>query len=250
MSDTEHQDRLSNISTCWALLVDAHRGEGSCVTVAQAALMQRYGGAVFRYLLGVLHDANDAEELSQEFALRFLRGAFKRADPQHGRFRNYVKTVLAHLLADHYRRRQGQPRPLPADSGAVPAAAVAGTDPEQEFVQRWREVLLERTWEALAAASERAGTLYYTVLRWRAENPQAPAATLIAELSQRLGKPVNEVSIRQTLHRARERFADLLLDEVARSLESTSRAELRQELIDLDLLGYCGPALDRWSPKV
>jgi hypothetical protein len=41
----------------------------------------------------------------------------------------------------------------------------------------------------------------------------------------------------------------LLLDEVARSLETADREWLRQELLDLDLLGYCGPALDRWAPQ-
>ena len=168
MPDAESADRLSSISTRWSLVFDAHHGQGSRVTAAQGALMQRYCGAVYRYLLAVLRDPNEADEVAQEFALRFIRGDFKRADPERGRFRDYVKTVLYHLLADHHKRRQARPRPLPADSGELPAAAPDVAVQEQEFVQRWREALLERTWEALAAAQEQAGTLYYTVLRWRA----------------------------------------------------------------------------------
>ena len=51
--------------------------------------------------------------------------------------------------------------------------------------------------------------------------------------------------VRQTLHRARERFADLLLDEVIQSLDHPDAERLEQELIDLALLEYCRPALER-----
>src|SRR3712207_7176976 len=49
-----------------------------------------------------------AEELLQEFAVRFLRGDFRRADPQRGRFRDYVKTALIHLVIDHQRAEQAR----------------------------------------------------------------------------------------------------------------------------------------------
>ena len=37
-------------------------------------LLQRYQGVVYRYLLGSLRDADAADELFQEFALRCLQG--------------------------------------------------------------------------------------------------------------------------------------------------------------------------------
>ena len=51
--------------------------------------------------------------------------------------------------------------------------------------------------------------------------------------------------MRQTLKRARDRFADLLLDAVAHSLEDATASALEEELSDLGLLGYCQAALDR-----
>jgi hypothetical protein len=63
--------------------------------------------------------------------------------------------------------------------------------------------------------------------------------------SARLGKPVSDVWVRQTLRRARGCLADLLLDEVSASLEGPSIEELEQELIALDLLGYCQEGLRR-----
>ena len=47
------------------------------------------------------------------------------------------------------------------------------------------------------------------------------------------------------LHRAREKFADLLLDEVLNSLAEGSLPEVEEELIELDLLEYCRPALEK-----
>jgi RNA polymerase sigma-70 factor (ECF subfamily) len=87
------------------------------------------------------------------------------------------------------------------------------------------------------------------VLRFRAENADVRSAEMARQLQARLGKPLTGAGVRQTLHRARERFADLLLEEVARSLETSEVDRLEQELIDLDLLTYCRDALDRFARK-
>ena len=72
---------------------------------------------------------------------------------------------------------------------------------------------------------------------------------LAAGLSQKLGKPINAGAVRVLLHRAREAFAELLLADVMESLDDGSLDEAEQELIDLDLLEYCRPALDRRRGK-
>ena len=51
--------------------------------------------------------------------------------------------------------------------------------------------------------------------------------------------------MRVLLHRARERFADLLLEEIAHSLDDPTPDALQDELADLDLLEYVAPALSR-----
>jgi hypothetical protein len=68
-------------------------------------------------------------------------------------------------------------------------------------------------------------------------------------LSPVLGKPVTAAAVRQTLHRARERFADALLDEIAQALDDPSAEALEAELIDLSLHDHCRPALDRRAGK-
>ena len=69
------------------------------------------------------------------------------------------------------------------------------------------------------------------------------------QLSERLHRPLTADGVRQTLHRAREKFADLLLEEVSRSLETEDHDRLEQELIDLGLLAYCRSALQKHGGK-
>jgi RNA polymerase sigma-70 factor (ECF subfamily) len=243
MAGDNPTERLSSISTRWSMLFQAHAGPSGEAAAAVQALMQRYCGAVYRYLLGAVHDPDVADDLAQEFALRFLRGDFRRADAGRGRFRDYLRTALTHLVHDHQRARQHWPRPLAA-GGPEPAAAVGDEgDPEREFLNAWREELLERTWKALAEANPTA----HAVLRLRLDNPDLPSPQMAERLTADLGKPVNAAWVRKTLQRAHDRFADLLLEEVARSLLVPTPENLRRELEELELLGHCRAALARWG---
>ncbi len=247
MDSTPLDPHLSRINTRWTLVMQAHQGHGGAHAAAQRELLQRYCGAVYRYLVAALRDPDAAEELCQEFALRFVRGDFKRADPGRGRFRDYVKQAVCNLVRDHRRRLKARPQqPLP-EADDLPAS----DDPQagREFTDRWREELLNRAWEALDAQERASGRLYYTVLRRRSESPQTPTSRLAEQLSAEKGRPISDAAVRQTLHRARERFAELLIDEVGRSLQTSAADWVEQELIDLKLLAYCRPALDRRAGK-
>lgn len=232
-------DRLSRISTAWSLMAQAHAGQADAATQAQHALMQRYCGAVYRYLLGALCDAEAAMELFQEFALRFLRGDFHRADSERGRFRDYVKTALIHLVTDYHRARAAQPRALPADVAAAPESSAGNQD--ADFGNSWREELLNRTWEALADTYP----FYHAVLLHHVQHPDESASEMKDKLSAQLGKALTATHVRVTMHRAREKFAALLVEEVRQSLETPNDAELLQELRVLRLAGYCAAALER-----
>jgi len=237
--------RLSQITTCWTMVFQAHDREASVVPTAQRLLLQRYSSAVYRYLLGAVRDPEVATELAQEFALRFLRGAFHRADPQRGRFRDYVKTVLIHLVDDHWKAQRAWPRALSPDSPEPAAPASESGDSEKAFLSSWRQDLLDRTWEVLAQANP----TYHAVLLFRVGDPDASSAQMAEQLSVQLGKPLTAATVRKTLQRAHEKFADLLLQEVAYSLETAMREHLQDELRQLDLLKYCRQALERWQPK-
>ena len=104
---------------------------------------------------------------------------------------------------------------------------------------------MHRAWQSLAAAEEKTGQLYYTLLRYKTEHPEARAVQLGDHLRAQHGKVLSVEGVRQLLHRAREQFAELLLEEVARSVPTADTDSVEQELLELNLLDYCRSALRR-----
>jgi RNA polymerase sigma-70 factor (ECF subfamily) len=255
MEADELPERLSQIKTLWSELFRAHQDDTGEAVDARGRLLLRYHGAVYHYLHGVLHKTSRdslagvttlAEELTQEFAVRFLRGDFRGADPGRGRFRDFLKQALRNLVTDCWRQRQNAPGALPTDHAAdVPACPPADADMDQEFLVSWRKELFHHTWDALQTLEEESGLPYHTVLRCKSEHPEMRSAQLAVHLRPRLGKELTEKGMRQTLHRARQKFAELLVEEVARAAQTSDGEELEQELRELDLLGYCQAALER-----
>ncbi len=214
---------------------------------AQAQVLERYCGAIYRYALRVLGDPDLADEACQEFAYRFVRGDFRHADPAKGRFRDYVKTAVIHLLGEFHRQRKARARTSPLE-GHVAVAPV--TPPpieadEAEFLALWRKELLNRAWREMETQQPSTGPPYYAALRLKAEAPDLSAADLAARLRTTGRGDYTAAGVRQVLHRSREIFAEKLLDEVSRSILSTDPDTLADELAQLDLLTYCREALNR-----
>jgi RNA polymerase sigma factor (sigma-70 family) len=246
---------LSRIQTAWSMVRRAHF-DHTALPLAQQALLERYGGAVRRYALAALRDDDAADEVFQEFALRFVRGDFKTADPERGRFRAFVKTAVYRLIVDYQRRQKKRHREGPMHSNMAEeqpidsdAVSVGGSEDDALFRASWRDELLARCWKKLEEVERDTRKPYYTALRYRVDHPELRSPELAAGLTELLGKPINAGAARVLLHRAREEFADLLLAEVADSLADSSLDAAEEELIELNLLEYCRPALERRRGK-
>jgi RNA polymerase sigma-70 factor (ECF subfamily) len=85
------------------------------VQAARQTFLGRYTGVCRLYLRRLLRDSPNREEAVedcyQDFSLKFIEGKFKGADPERGRFRDYLKTSLRNLALNYHRRQQGQPPP-------------------------------------------------------------------------------------------------------------------------------------------
>jgi len=235
---------LNEIETLWSDVSQAHSGEPEAARAAQARLMLRYIGAIRRYLLALTRDPEVADELTQEFALRALLGSFKGADPSRGRFRDLVRTAVRNLVHDYHRRTKTRPVTLLAEF-PEPAGPRDDDEPDEPFLRSWRSGLYDRAWAALAAHQERTGQPFHEVLRLRIDHPELTSAQMADQLSKQLSRPVKDGYVRQVLHRAREKYVDLLLDELAASLHEPTAEQLEQELIVLGLLDYCREGLRR-----
>ena len=155
MDDDLH---LSRIQTVWSMVRQAH-GDHTAVHAAQQSLLDRYGGAVRRYALAALRDEDAADDVFQEFALKFVRGDFGQVDPERGRFRAFVKTVVYRLIVDYQRRQKKRQQESPMHSNLAEPAAGTDESPGDDaaFQLSWRDELLARCWQKLADDEKRVG---------------------------------------------------------------------------------------------
>ena len=238
--------KISQIETIWPVLNQAHGANPGEIGAAQQAILKRYRPAVYRYLCACLGNADDAEEVCQEFSFRLIRGDFRNADPQKGRFRDLLKTALYHLVIDHHKKKRKQMAQIGEGAPEPAADADSGYDSDRQFLATWRRNLLDQTWEALAGVERETGQPLHTVLHFSASNREMRSAAMAESLSATLGKTVTDKWVRKWLHLGRKKFAELLLREVSFSLRDPTPDGVEQELIDLEIYQYCKIALDAW----
>jgi DNA-directed RNA polymerase specialized sigma24 family protein len=229
--------RLNDIATNWSLLRLAHQDSVTTAGAARNSLVLRYNGAIRNYLGLLIQDEQDADDVAHVLVVRLLNGDFAGADPERGRFRDYL-AVAARNLVRSYWERKGRGRGAAVDVEQLPAAAGASPCDEQ-FLSAWRKSMLDRAWAALEEYQRtHTSSVSWTMLRLRADHPDEDSAQLAARLSRATGRPFRAAAMRQQLRRARLRFAQFLLEEVARGLNDPTPERVEEELIDTGLIDY------------
>ncbi|HLU48248.1 MAG TPA: RNA polymerase sigma factor [Planctomycetota bacterium] len=240
--DPPPPSHLDAISTRWSVLHQAHHEPAPIAGRARAALAERYGPAIFAYVRAIVRDEHDAEDLAQEIIVRILCGKFSGADPGRGRFRDFLKVAVRNLVRTHWgRKARRSGKDLDVDTIEPPSGNEPDLDEEldREWVLGWRQNLLDLAWHALDEHQARQpGSMAYTVLRLRAEHPDASGEDLARLVSNEIKREVKPDAMRQQLRRARIRFARFLIDEVSRSLEDPKPESIQDELVQLGLYEY------------
>jgi len=192
--------------------------EDDVVVVARRRFFDRYLPAVYTFLRMLLRDAGETDEVAQQFAVRVMERSFRGYSPSRGRFRDYLKTTLRNMVNDHWRGVQRRRR---FAGESVDAAAVEVPEPSEldlalEPGEEQLEGLLERTFARLREIKQSARPTYYEVLDYVARHPDQSSDVAAASLSLELtlAKPINSAALRQTLKRARDKFRELLLEEL------------------------------------
>jgi RNA polymerase sigma-70 factor (ECF subfamily) len=239
---------LSHLLTVWPEVLAAKGGRDSRSDDARGQLLVRYHEAVYLYLLRKLGNPHAAGEVYSDFALRVLEDErlLRSVDPERGRFRDYLKTVLFRMAADYWRKQQkNKTIDLPPE----------WTDEEEQWQPIWKQELLNQVWKELEKVEINTGQPYASVVRLKEEQPELRSHHLAEQLSEKMGRSFTAENIRKIIQRGRELFADLLVAEVARTLKDTpdeviTVQQIEDELIDLELyLSYCKEALKRYAEK-
>jgi len=115
---------------------------------------ESYWFPLYAYVRRRVKDANEAQDLTQEFFARFLEKQYiERADPERGRFRTFLLACLKNFLANEWDRAQtvkrgGALKTISWDEHAAENQFIAEpatiVSPEDAFEKRWAGVLLEQ----------------------------------------------------------------------------------------------------------
>ena len=241
-------ERLSKFTTIWSMLASANDGDGSDEASQRLQFMQRYQRAAYRFLLGESADMHTADELFQEGVLRFVRGDSRDVDPQEVTSREFLRVTLTALINGH--KQVSLAPQLPATLSSTSQSGEA-MDQQHQFLTCSREEMLDRAWICLQQAEQQGGPPHFSVLRFRAEHPDQSSAEVALEitLAKHIQPALSAHDLRDMLQRARQQYAEHLLDEVIKSLtRSDSHApvvDVELELRELDLLRFCRGALQR-----
>jgi RNA polymerase sigma factor (sigma-70 family) len=218
---------LTELETSWTTIRTAHIG-GPEGQAAMGELIGRYHDAVLRYLKLKLRDANLADEVFQEFWTKLLTHKLAGADCNKGRFRDYLRTVLHRLIIDHFRGRKFQSLP--------PGDLLDPSQPDDDYDEVWREAVLKRALSRLETYELKTPkNRYATVLSLRSNNPHKSIDELSATLSEQTGAKVTPESFRKTLQRARNKYFELLIQELRETIHPATDDDIEEEIQALGL---------------
>jgi len=221
----EHPKLPVFATTRWSVVLSAGNGDTTDEGAALEKLCQTYWYPLYAYVRRRGHSPEDARDLTQEFFARLLKGNWvKRADPQKGKFRSFLLSVMNHFLADEWDKAQALKRgggmaPLPLEFNTAEARysheSPDHTTPEHIYERRWALALLEEVLRRLRSEYEQEG---------RAElfaelNPCLVGGRTeqgYAELAAKLG--VSEGTVKSAVHRLRQRYRQLLREEIAHTV--------------------------------
>jgi DNA-directed RNA polymerase specialized sigma24 family protein len=219
-------------TTRWTVVLAAGRRDEPQAAAALEELCRTYWYPLYVFARGRGLSKEDAEDSTQELFRRLLsRNDFDGLTAERGRFRAFLLAAMKHFLANEWDRsralKRGGDNPLlPLDWHQADArygldlAAEAG--PDTLFDRAWAVTLLERVIGRLRAETEGEGKAalfeaakpFLTV--GGASIPYAQAAATL---------DMSEVAVRVAIHRLRQRYRELLRDEIRQTLADPGQTE-------------------------
>jgi hypothetical protein len=158
-----------------------------------------------------------------------------------------LKTAIRNMVRNFWAR---QKRRRGADFD-VAAIAEADDSADEAWTAQWRTSVLDLAWNALELEDRRQGGEAYVLLRLRAEHADDTSDQLAARFTQQTGRPLRADALRQKLRRARLRFVDLLIAEIAGAIDTPTPEKIEDELVALGLIDLVRDLLpEDWKESV
>ena len=198
---------------------DEPAGEDAWAYLAQTYRppMERYVRRVLSRVRGRAPTPEEVQDVVQGFLAACVeKGWLDRADPERGRFRAYLQTLLKRYTyktlrhANAQRRSPGGDRRVYSltDTNAAEALSEEDRQDFEAFNESWVGVAVDRTLVRLAEEHERYQTILVDLVATDGEGSADMAARLAVSRSQ----------LAVLKHRARKRFAKLFEEELAHTV--------------------------------
>jgi len=217
-------------TTLWTTVLAAGKQSSSDSEAALAKLCQIYWPPVYAYIRKRTPSPEQAQDLTQSFFARLLEKNYvARAERARGRFRSFLMTSVENFLCDEHDRatslkRGGGQSPLSLDVALdedenEPAEFLT---PAVAFEKRWARSLLDEVMRRLTEEYQAGGRgvlLGHLQSHLWGDTESIP----YEELSKQLG--MTSVNLRVSAHRVRQRYREILHEEIAQTVSSPEEIE-------------------------
>lgn len=214
-------------TTRWSVVTSAGGQRSPATDEALSTLCQTYWQPLYAFLRRSGRPPAEAQDLVQEFFATLLEKDYlAAADRERGRFRTFLLTLLKRF-ASHQRERDAALKrgggqtvlSLDFDSAEQSCRWELADDwtPEREFERRWALTVLDRVLSRLAAEYHERGRdeLFE---RCRVFLTGETAGPSYAEIAAGVG--MTEGAVKVTIHRLRQRYRELLREEIEQTVAS------------------------------
>jgi RNA polymerase sigma factor (sigma-70 family) len=211
-------------TTHWSVVLTA-QGRSPAADEALEKLCRTYWWPLYGFVRRHGYSPEEAQDLTQGFfALLLERKDFDAVRREKGRLRSYLLASLKNFLGKAHRRamtvKRGEGQPLvPLDE--LLARERADLEPadtltaDRIFERRWALMLLEQVLTRLEIEYRSAGNakLFDCLKEFLSDEPGRRSQ---AEVAAELG--MTENAVKQAFHRMRQRYRQLLHDEIAQTV--------------------------------
>jgi RNA polymerase sigma-70 factor (ECF subfamily) len=219
------------VTTHWSVVLSAQEKDSPNSAAARERLCRIYWAPLYHYLLRDGHSRHDAQDLTQEFLSRFLhRDGLDHLHDQRT-FRSFLIKFLKNFLSDERSRANAQKRgggkqliPLDAYEAEEREALgpVDGLSADQIYDRRWAQAVMDEAARRLRDEyAKRGKTELFDQLKDL--QPGEHGEKSYAEIAAAFG--LTEQAFKNAVIRFRRRYAELVRDEIAQTVEAPDEIE-------------------------
>ena len=214
-------------TTQWSVVLAAGDTAIPGAHEALEKLYRTYWYPLYAYIRRRGHDAHEAQDLTQEFFARWLASkALRSVGREKGRFRSFLLAAMNHFLANEWERGQTLKRGGAASFISLDEVSaeeryrlepVTDLTPEKIYERRWALTLLDHVLVRLREeyiASGKGGLFE----QLRVFLSDAKGVMSYAEAAAKTS--LSEATVRQAVHRLRQRYRELMRAEIAHTVSS------------------------------